>query len=152
MRRPRKMVLAATTAIVFVWPAAFVAFAATTVAAPSVTDGAGVGRAAFWALQVAVLIAIVAAATTLRRHTAEPDPAGGGPPTRVRPLRVVGHLLVSTVTAALVLAPQGLSAAQIALLTVVLLVVLHLLPMVVARLLLRRRRGRRPADPSDGRA
>ncbi|MEO3820520.1 hypothetical protein [Plantactinospora sp. B24E8] len=146
MSRPRKMVLAATTAIVFVWPAAFVAFAATTVAAPSVTDGAGVGRAAFWALQVAVLIAIVAAATT-RRHTAEPDPAGGGPPTRVRPLRVVG-----TVTAALVLAPQGLSAAQIALLTVVLLVVLHLLPMVVARLLLRRRRGRRPADPSDGRA
>lgn len=150
--RPRQMVLAATTAVVFVWPAAFVAFAATTVAVPSMTNGAGVGRAAFWALQVAVLIAIVAAVKTRWRHAAESDPTGEDPPTRVRPLHVVGNLLVTTVSVALVLAPQGLSATQIAVLAVALLVVLHLLPTVVARLLLRRRRGHRPADPSDGRA
>ncbi|MBE1490689.1 hypothetical protein [Plantactinospora soyae] len=146
---PRRTVLAATTAFVFTWPPAFIVFAATTIAAPSVTDDASLGTAALWALQFAILIAIGAAVTTLGRGAAKLDTAGSDMPTGGILRRVVTHVLLTCLSACLVLAPQGLSVSQIALLTVVLLVVLHLLPVIVARLLQRLRRHRQASlsDP-----
>jgi len=145
---PRRMTQAATTAVVFTWPPAFIVFAATTIAAPSVTDDAGVGRTAFWALQFAALIAITAMVTTLRRHAPKPEAADTDTSTPGILLRVAVDVLVTGACAWLVLALQGLSTSQIASLTVVLVVVLHLLPVLVARLLLRGRR-RRQASQAD---
>ncbi|MDG4798781.1 hypothetical protein [Micromonospora sp. WMMD1082] len=142
---PRRLGQAAITAFVFTWPPAFLVFAASTIAAPSTTNGASVGTTARWAVQFSVLIAITAVAAALWR-TARPDAAE--PSTRGVTLRVATQLLLTGGCAWLVLALHGLSVGQIAALTVALLVVLHLLPMVVARLL-RRRRTRRRAGPPD---
>ncbi|GIG92172.1 hypothetical protein Pen02_71080 [Plantactinospora endophytica] len=143
----RKIALAATTAFVFTWVPAFLALAITTLAVPSATDEAGVGTTAFWALQLAVLIAITAVVSTWRRN-AEPDAAGAETPGRPAPLRIAIHVLVTGTCAALVLAAQGLSTGQIASLTIVLVAVLHLLPVILARLL-RRGRRRSPAPAAD---
>ncbi|MFY1691861.1 hypothetical protein [Plantactinospora sp. WMMB782] len=155
---PRRVAQAATTAVLFSWPPAFVVFAVSTVAAPSLTNGASVGRVAFWALQFAILVAVTTAATTLvrRSETAEVAPPGPAVPTAsetpdrggsgVSP-RTALYVLVTAVCASLVLALHGLSVSQIAILTIGLVVVLHLLPLVVARLL-RRSRSRRPAKSS----
>ncbi|MDG4786671.1 hypothetical protein O7626_12130 [Micromonospora sp. WMMD1102] len=155
---PRRVAQAATTAVLFSWPPAFVVFAVSTVAAPSLTNGASVGRAAFWALQFAILVAVTAAVTTLvrRSETAEaapPGPTASETPetpnrdvSRVSP-RIALYVLVTAVCASSVLALHGLSVSQTAILTIGLVVVLHLLPAVVARLL-RRSRSRRRAQSS----
>lgn len=137
--RPRRIVQAAITAFVFAWLPAFVVFAATTIVAPSATDGAGVGATAFWALQFATLIAVTAMVAALR-PTAEPDPAETAGPRRGTLRRLAVHALVTAACAWLVLALQGLSTGQIAVLAVGLVAVLHLLPLLAARLLQRRRR------------
>ncbi|MGI5213797.1 hypothetical protein [Plantactinospora sp. CA-290183] len=144
---PRRVALAATTAFVFTWLPAFVVLAAATIAVPSATNGASVGRAAFWALQFAILIAIAAMVTTVGRRATRPDAAGADTPTRGTPLRLVIHALLTGAFASLVLAPQGLSVSQIASLVVALIVVLHLLPVIVARLLQRLRRRRQAGSP-----
>ncbi|MEV0395126.1 hypothetical protein [Polymorphospora rubra] len=146
----KRVALAATTAVVFTWPPAFVVFAAATIAAPSLTNGAGIGTAAFWALLFAVLTAAVAMVTALRRRADKPDVADTAPSTRATVLRIAVHALVTGGCAGLVLVWQGLSAGQIASLAGVLIVVLHLLPMIVARLLrrLRRRRQVGVSDPT----
>ncbi|MFB6395893.1 hypothetical protein [Polymorphospora lycopeni] len=142
---PRRVALAAAAAAVFTWPPAFIVFAVTTVAAPSVTSDASVGMTAFWALQFAVLIAVAAMVKTMRLRTAEPD---ADMSTRGTARRVALNALLSGACAGLVLALQGLSIGQIATLTIVLIVVLHLLPVILARLL-RRVRARRQASLSD---
>ncbi|KXK62304.1 hypothetical protein AWW66_09205 [Micromonospora rosaria] len=138
---PRRMAAAATATVVFTWLPTFLVFAATTLAAPSVTNGAGVGTTAFWAVQVAVLLALAAMVGTLWRRDTGPDPAERVPPIGRALLRVAVHTLRTGACAGLVLAVQGLSVGQIATLTVALVVVLHLLPLVVARALHARRRG-----------
>jgi hypothetical protein len=148
MSLPRRIALTATSAFVFTWIPACAVFAATTVTAPSVTDGASVGRTAFWALQFAILMAVAATVTNLRRRAAKPDAAGTDTSTRGIVLRLAINALVTGACAWLVLAMQGLSAGQTASLAAVLIVVLHLLPMVVARLL-QRRGGRRQASSAD---
>ncbi|GIJ22484.1 hypothetical protein [Micromonospora lutea] len=74
------------------------------------------------------------------------EPAADPSPRRLA-LRIAGHASVTVASAALVLALAGLSGGRIATLAAVLVVVLHLLPMAVARLVFRRRR-RRSAEPS----
>ncbi|MEO3925074.1 hypothetical protein ABGB07_14580 [Micromonosporaceae bacterium B7E4] len=146
---PRRMALTATYAFVFTWIPAFVVFAIATVAAPSATSGASVGRTAFWALQFGILMAVAATVTNLRRRAAKPDTAGTDTSTRGIVLRLAINALVTGACAWLVLATQGLSAGQTASLAAGVIVVLHLLPMVVARLLhgLRSRRQASSADP-----
>jgi hypothetical protein len=146
---PRRIALAAASAFVFTWLPAFIVFAATTIAAPSLTNEASVGTAAFWALQFAMLIAIAAVVTTVRRRAAKVDAAGTDTSTQGTLLRVAIQGLLTGACAWLVLALQGLSMSQIASLTVVLIVVLHLVPVIVARLLQRLRRRRRASlsDP-----
>ncbi|WP_369937601.1 hypothetical protein [Plantactinospora sp. BB1] len=138
----RRVTLTGTYAFVLTWPPVFVAFAVTTIVVPSLTDGAGVGRTALWALQFAVLIAISAMLGTLRRSAAEREAADPDDTARKIALRLALHALLTAACAGLVLAPQGLSVGQIASLTAVLVVVLHLLPLVGARLLRRSGRGR----------
>ncbi|GIJ35546.1 hypothetical protein ACIBQ2_14605 [Micromonospora sediminimaris] len=141
---PRRIALAASGAFVLSWPPTFVVFALATFVAPSVTDEAGVGRVALWALQFAGLTAVAAVVGAVLRRSAEPelDPSPG----RIA-LRIAGHALVTVACAGLVLALAGLSVGQYATLTATLVVVLHLLPMAVARLLFRLRR-RGSASPS----
>ncbi|WBB46719.1 hypothetical protein O3597_16155 [Verrucosispora sp. WMMA2044] len=141
---PSRVALAVLAAFVLTWPPTFVVFALATLVAPAATDEAGVGRVALWALQFAGLTAVAAAAgAALRRSTeAEVDPS----PRRIA-LRIAGQTLVTVACAGLVLALAGLSVGQYAMLTAALVVVLHLLPMTVARLLFRLRR-RRSASPS----
>ncbi|MEV4756642.1 hypothetical protein AB0J86_16215 [Micromonospora sp. NPDC049559] len=146
---PRMIALAATSAFVFTWLPAFVVFAATTIVAPSLTNEASVGTAAFWALQVSMLVAITAAVTTVRRRAAKLGGAGTDASTQGTLLRVAIHILLTGACAWLVLALQGLSISQIASLTAVLVVVLHLVPVIGARLLrgIRGRRGPSLSDP-----
>ncbi|MEN3614140.1 hypothetical protein AAH979_31885 [Plantactinospora sp. ZYX-F-223] len=143
---PRTIRLAATTAVVFSWFPAFVVFAVTTATAPSVTNGASVGRTAFWSLQFAILMAIAAIVATLRRRAAKPEATGTGSSAHGTALRVAIHALLTVACAWLVLALQGLSISQIATLAAMLVVVLHLLPMIVARLLQRLRRRRQASS------
>ncbi|GAB3845001.1 hypothetical protein GCM10029963_22670 [Micromonospora andamanensis] len=134
-----RIALAVPTAFVLAWPPAFLGLALTTLVAPSATDDASVWRVAFWALQFAGLTALAAAVSAALRRSAEPEVDSS--PRRIA-LRIAGHALVTVACAGLVLALAGLSAGQIATLAAVLVVVLHLLPMTVARLLFRfRRRG-----------
>jgi hypothetical protein len=146
---PRRIALAATSAFVFTWLPAFIVFAATTIAAPSLTNEASVGTAARWALQFSMLVAITAVVTTVRRRAAKLDGAGTDASTQGTLLRVAIHVLLTGACAWLVLALQGLTISQIAPPTVVLIVVLHLVPVIVARLLQRLRRRRRSSlsDP-----
>ena len=72
---PRKITQVATGALVLTWLPAFIVFAVTTIVAPPLTNEAGVGTAAFWALQFAMLIAIAAVVTTVSRRTAKRNPA-----------------------------------------------------------------------------
>ncbi|WP_146017484.1 hypothetical protein [Verrucosispora sp. ts21] len=124
---------AATTAFIFVALPAFVVFTATTLVAPSVTDDAGVGRVALWAGQVAVLLAIGAAVSALRTRADRPEP-----PTTWSIVRRLGwHLLSTGACTALVLALHGLAVGQILTLALLLGGVLHVVPLVVARLLSR---------------
>ncbi|WP_433532369.1 hypothetical protein ACQPYA_10205 [Micromonospora sp. CA-263727] len=140
----RRLALTAIPALVFTGLPAFVLFAVTTVVAPSATDGASVGTAAWWALQFAVLMAVTAMVTALRRRA---DEAELDESTRSTSLRVALNALLTGACGALVLALHGLSTAQIAPLAVALVVLLHLLPLMLARRL-RRRRERRQAGPS----
>ncbi|MFV2083503.1 hypothetical protein [Micromonospora sp. LOL_021] len=146
--RPATAVRAAVFVYVFTWPPAFVVFAVTTAAAPTSTNHASVATTAVWALQFATLIAVwaVVGALTSRRATA-PDGADDAPPARRVLLRASGGALVTAGGAALVLALHGLSIGQLAVPAGMLVVVLHLLPVLVARLLRRRRRDR--ADTPD---
>lgn len=136
-----RIMQAAVTALVFTWPPAFVVFAVTAGVAPAVTDGAGVGATAFWALQVAALIAVTAMVEALRRPAAGADAAEPPRSPRRTALRLALHALVTAGCAGLVLALQGLTAGQIAVLAGGLVVVLHLLPTLVARLLHRHGKG-----------
>ncbi|MFK3978903.1 hypothetical protein ACI2K4_00855 [Micromonospora sp. NPDC050397] len=132
---PRSMTLAATFALVFTWPPTFVVFAATTLVAPSATDGASIGRTALWALQLAILIAVVAALPAVWQRAGKPEAAAPDDVSiRGTMLRVAVNALRTGGCASVVLALQGLSVDRIALLAVVLAVVLHLLPVLVARL------------------
>jgi hypothetical protein len=144
----KRIALTATVAVALTWPPAFLVFAATSIVAPSVTNDAGVGRTALWALQFAVLVALSPIVTTLRRRAGKPEAADPDTSTRGTVRRVAANVLLTGACAWLVLALQGLSTSQIASLTVLLTVVLHLLPMLVARLL-RRRRGPGRASLSD---
>ncbi|MGW0432038.1 hypothetical protein ACWDV4_05775 [Micromonospora sp. NPDC003197] len=147
---PRTAALAATSALAFTWPPAFIVFAATTIAMPSLTNEASIGTAAFWALQIATLIAITAAVTTMRQRAAKLDRPDTDTSIQGTFLRVAIHVLFTGTYASLVLALQGLSISQIASLTVLLIVVLHLVPVIGARLLQRFRRPRRASfsDPA----
>ncbi|WP_326557394.1 hypothetical protein [Micromonospora sp. NBC_01796] len=146
---PTKITQVATGALVLTWLPAFIVFAVTTIVAPPLTNEAGVGTAAFWALQFAMLIAIAAVVTTVRRRTAKRNPAETDTSARGTLLRVAISALLTSASACLVLALQGLSISQIASLTVELIVVLHLMPIIVARLLQRllRRRRASSSDP-----
>ncbi|MEV6692262.1 hypothetical protein AB0M35_12430 [Micromonospora sp. NPDC051196] len=130
--RPRRAARAAATAFVFVALPAFVVFAVTTLVAPSVTDGAGVGGVALWAVQVALLVAIGAAVSALRPGVDKPEPDAS---TWSVVRRLGWHVLSTGACAALVLALQGLGVGQILTLVLLLVGVLHLLPLAVARLL-----------------
>ncbi len=139
---PSRVALAVLAAFVLTWPPTFVVFALATLVAPAATDEAGVGRVALWALQFAGLTRGGGGAALRRSTEAEVDPS----PRRIA-LRIAGQTLVTVACAGLVLALAGLSVGQYAMLTAALVVVLHLLPMTVARLLFRLRR-RRSASPS----
>ncbi|WFE23211.1 hypothetical protein O7621_07870 [Solwaraspora sp. WMMD937] len=127
-------------AYVFSWLPAFVVLAVATAVAPSATSGASVAATALWALQFATLIAISTVVTTLVQRRATPAERAGAdtPPSRVL-LRAVRGALFTVACAALVLAWQGLSVGQIAVLAGMIAALLHLAPMFIARLLLRRR-------------
>jgi hypothetical protein len=150
-RRRAVVVQAVVMAYFFTWLPAFTVFAVTTVVAPSVTNGAGVGPVAFWALQFSTLIAISAVVSALRLSattmTEKAEETGRRTPAGRSLLRLAGQLLITGGCAAAVLALQGLSIWQIAVLASMLTAVLHLLPPIVARMLLRRRR-RGKADPA----
>ncbi|MFY1670126.1 hypothetical protein ACN27G_09215 [Plantactinospora sp. WMMB334] len=152
---PRKLAVAGLAPLVFTWVPALAVFATMTVAAPSTTGGAGVGRTAFWAVQFAVLHAVAAVSTAWWRHATRRDAGDAERTEPATPLRIASYLLLTAVFAVTVLALQGLSIGRIAWLTGVLLVVLHLLPVIVARLLGRRRGRDRPApaqpEPPAGR-
>ncbi|WBB96472.1 MULTISPECIES: hypothetical protein [unclassified Solwaraspora] len=147
--RPAAAVRAAVFVYAFTWLPAFVVFAVATTAAPAYTNHASVAATAVWALQFTTLIAVwaVVGAVTSRRATAA-DGAYEAPPARRVLVRASGGALVTAGCAALVLALHGLSIGQLAVPVGVLVVVLHLVPALVARLLLRRRR-RGAADAPD---
>lgn len=133
-------------AFVFSWPPAFLVFAAVTIVAPSVTNQAGVGATAWWALLFAVLTGVTAVVESwwrppLSPPSETPDPAGVDRSVSGIVLRVAIRALITAACAGVVLALHGLALHQIAVLAVALIVVLHLLPMAAARLLRRRRRG-----------
>ncbi|MER7165641.1 hypothetical protein ABT336_06100, partial [Micromonospora sp. NPDC000207] len=71
----RLVTTAALTGLVFTWPPAFLVLTAATLAAPSLTDGAGIGATARWAAQIAVLVAVGAVVTVLRRRDTPPGAA-----------------------------------------------------------------------------
>ncbi|MFV2008668.1 MULTISPECIES: hypothetical protein [unclassified Micromonospora] len=81
----------------------------------------------------------MAVVTTLVRRRATPAEQGGDTPPSQILLRAVRGALFTVVCAALVLAWQGLSVGQIAVLAGTIAALLHLAPMFIARLLLRRR-------------
>ncbi|RFS47506.1 hypothetical protein D0Q02_05845 [Micromonospora craniellae] len=139
--RGRRALQTGLAAFVLTWPPTFVILTAATFAAPSLTDDAGVGRVALWALLIAVLFAITAAVSTL---WSRPDRDGEEPTSLVVTLRVVRGALLTGVGAGAVLAWQGLSVRQAATLALILALVLRVLPVVVARTL--RRRHDRPAE------
>jgi hypothetical protein len=141
--RLRRVLLTAIPAFVLTWPLTFLVFVVATLAAPSVTGGASVGTVALWALWFAALFATAAAIAALRL-----DASGTGeeaePSRRATVRRLAIHALVTGLYAALVLTLYGLSPGQVAVLAVAIIVVLHVLPVPVARLLgrwLRRRQG-----------
>ncbi|WBB77257.1 hypothetical protein O7606_13190 [Micromonospora sp. WMMD882] len=141
-----RSVRAALTAFVFTGLPAFVVFAVSTVVAPSVTSGAGIGRTALWAALFAALVAITAAVPALRSRADGPDSSGADPSGWRVALRLAFHALVTGGCAALALATQGLSVGQVAPLAGTLVVVLHVLPLTAARLL------RHPDSPRRSRA
>ncbi|WP_326551201.1 hypothetical protein [Micromonospora sp. NBC_01813] len=145
---PQRLAQAARLALIFTWLPAFVVFAATTLAAPTVTNEASVAAAALWALLVAALIAGWAVVTELWRWRAgRPDEAAPETPTRPIALRLLLGSLPTAVFTSLVLALHGLSVGQIAVLAGLLVAVLHLLPLLVARLLTRRRQASPESSP-----
>ncbi|BCJ57474.1 hypothetical protein [Micromonospora endophytica] len=136
--RGQRVARAAILAFFFTVLPAFAVFAVSTVAAPSVTDGAGVGTVALWAVQFAVLVSLTAIVTALRSDGTE-RAADIAQPSGLRvTLRLVWHALVTAGCAWLVLAVQGLAVGQVAVLVLLLVAVLHLLPLIAARLLARR--------------
>lgn len=151
---PAGFLLMVVVGCAFTWVPAFAVFAVTGAVAPSVTGGAGVGEIALWALLFAVLTGIVEGVTALigkpigkligklrdrhRAREAAEDTEDG--PVWVTVLRVARHTAQTAVIAGLVLAPQGLGAAQVAWLACGLGVLLNALPVAVANLLRRRRR------------
>lgn len=142
-RRRALVVQAVVLAYVFTWLPAFLVFGVTTAVAPSVTNKAGIGLAAFWALQFATLIAISAVVSALiraRRGSTEQTDETDRPLWTGRTLlRLAGQMLITGGYAAVVLALQGLAIWQIVVLAGALTALLHLLPPVVARLWQRRR-------------
>ncbi|GAB3836706.1 hypothetical protein GCM10027610_037420 [Dactylosporangium cerinum] len=138
--------LVAVVGCALTWVPAFAVFAVTGAVAPSVTGGAGVGEIALWALLFAVLIGIVEGVTALigklrdrrRARRAVEDTEDG--PVWLIVVRVARHTAQTAVIAGLVLAPQGLGAAEVAWLACGLGVLLNALPVAAVNLLRRRRR------------
>jgi hypothetical protein len=120
---------------------AFAVFALTGAVVPSVTGGAGLSEIALWALLFAVLTGIVEGVTALigklrdrhRAREAAEDTEDG--PVWLTVLRVARYTAQTAVIAGLVLAPQGLGAAQVAWLACSLGVLLSALPVAAANLL-----------------
>lgn len=143
---PAGIVLMVVGGCALAWVPAFAVFAVTGAVAPSVTGGAGVGEIALWALLFAVLTGIVEGVIALigklrDRHRAREvvqDTEDG--PVWLIVLRVARNTAQTAVIAGLVLAPQGLGAAQVAWLACGLGVLLNALPVAAANLLRRRRR------------
>ncbi|MEH0971965.1 hypothetical protein V6U77_12615 [Micromonospora sp. CPCC 205546] len=131
----RNPITTAAWAFLFTWPPTLVVLVAATVAVPSETNDAGVGTAAIWALDIALLIAIAASISTIWQHDPKPGPDGTPQPIQRVLLRVAAQALLTGACAWLVLALHGLTTGQIALLVVALIVVLNLLPVIAARLL-----------------
>ncbi|MGN9907850.1 hypothetical protein ACTMTJ_09885 [Phytohabitans sp. LJ34] len=134
---PRRVILTAVSAFVLTWPLAFLVFMVTTLALPSVTNDASVGTVARWALWFAALLTVAAVVAALRQRAGRADEEAE-PSTRETVVRIAIYALFTGVCAGVVLAPHGLSLGQIAVLTVMLIVVLHLMPVLAARLLHRR--------------
>ncbi|MET7421214.1 hypothetical protein [Dactylosporangium sp. NPDC005555] len=143
---PAGILLMVVVGCAITWVPAFAVFALTGAVAPSVTGGAGVSEIALWALLFSVLTGIVEGVTALigklrdryRVREAAEDTEDG--PVWLTVLRVARHTAKTAVIAGLVLAPQGLGAAQVAWLACGLGVLLNALPVVAANLLRRRRR------------
>ncbi|MFV2017761.1 hypothetical protein [Micromonospora sp. LOL_023] len=137
---PQRLARAARLALILTWLPAFVVFAATTLVAPGATDEASVAAAARWALQVAALIAGWAVVGEIWQWRAgRPDEAAPETPTRPVVVNLVLGALPTAVCASLVLALHGLSVGQFAVLAGLLVAVLHLLPPLVARMIMRSR-------------
>jgi hypothetical protein len=141
--RLRRVLLTAIPAFVLTWPLTFLVFVVATLAAPSVTGGASVGTVALWALWFAALFAIAALRLDATGTGEEAEPSR-----RATVRRLAIHALFTGLCAALVLTLYGLSPGQVAVLAVAIIVVLHVLPVLVARLLGRRLR-RRQAGAAD---
>ncbi|MFI7025541.1 hypothetical protein [Micromonospora sp. NPDC049900] len=134
--RGRRALQTGLAAFLLTWvPTLFILLAAT-FAVPSLTDDAGAGRVALWALLIAVLFAVTAAVSTLWSN---PDRAGEEPSGLVVALRVARGAVLTGVGAGAVLAWQGLSVRQAVTLAVILALILRVLPVVAARTLQRRR-------------
>jgi hypothetical protein len=143
---PAGILLMVVVGCAFAWVPAFAVFAVTGAVAPSVTGGAGVGEIALWALLFAVLTWVVEGVTALvrklhgRNRAREAAEDTEDRPVWLTVLRVARHTAQTAVIAGLVLALQGLGAAQVAWLACGLAVLLNVLPVAAANLLRRRRR------------
>lgn len=150
---PAGVLLMVVVGGVFTWVPAFAVFALAGAVAPAVTGGAGIGEVALWALLFTVLTGIVEGVTALlgklrdrhRAREAAQDTEDG--PVWLIVLRVARRTAQTAVIAGLVLAPQGLGAAQVAWLACGLGVLINVVPVAAANLLHRRRS---PAPTSEG--
>lgn len=146
---PAQVLLMAVVGCVIGWVPAFTVFAVAGAVAPAVTGGAGIGEVALWALLFAVLTGIVEGSAALirklyhRRRAREAAAHTEEVPAWRTVVRVARHAAQTAVVAAVVLAPQGLDAAQVAWLAGSLGVVLNAVPVAAANLLRRRRPARR---------
>lgn len=141
---PRLAVRAAVSCFVVTGPLAWLVFVVITLAAPAVTDDAGIGAVGLWALWFAALLTVLTLVVSLRQLSAKADDDTAEPPSRWSMVRRLGMSMLPTgACAAVVLAFAGLAVGQIAVLTGALIVVLHLVPALVAQLPARRSRRRR---------
>ncbi|GGM17966.1 hypothetical protein [Micromonospora yangpuensis] len=139
----RLMTMAVTTAMVLSWPPIFLVLAGATLVAPAVTDRAGIGATAGWAAQIAVLVAVGTMITAVVRRGRVSEGPDGDTSLRTTALRVALHSVVTGGCAALVLAWHGLGVGQVLVLVAVIVTVVHVLPVVVARVAGRAARRRR---------
>ncbi|WP_432050415.1 hypothetical protein [Verrucosispora sp. NA02020] len=139
--RGRRALQTGLAAFLLTWVPTLAILLVANFAVPSLTDDAGAGRVALWALLIAVLFAVTAAVSTL---WSRPDRDGEEPSGLVVALRVARGALLTGVGAGAVLVWQGLSVEQAATLAVILALLLRVLPVVAARTFARRRSG--PAE------